>query len=522
MPILAFMLLAGCGGKKQNEGPGEKGTEPPLPGDPAEGPSVYHAGLGEIHLRYGFAEQAAASFRRAIAIEKDPEGKAQYQFQLGQAYLESGNAEEALRAMEEAIDTSKSRDRKCDMYIEIAKICARREHWQEAKQAYRFVVDHSQQDWQRRVAWAELSSIYARTQEIDDLIATLENTIERNPQDVEAHLRLAEIFTATKPNPQRAIAIYEALYREGELSSTLMQRLASLHLRVGGVSRAQMIYERLIEMSGEGKKNRYRLALAQVHEKSNDLSPAEELYKAVLAENPTDWERGFTKQRLYRLYERQGSLAAIVAGLEKRATDNPEDAGALAELSEIYATVGRDHQKAIVVTERLLVFKPDDAALLQRLADLHEKSGQKEKAIEALKALVSLLPKPEQVGCLERMARLHSQMGNNKEALNRIRELVALNPNKPETHVRAASLYLENSRAEEALAEYEKAIALSTSAEQRDGLRAQLAGHLFDIGDYPKAERIYRRLAEASASRSLKDMAKERLAALHLIQEKGR
>ncbi len=516
------MLLTGCGGKKQDEAPSAKGTEPSLPGDPAEGPSVYHAALGDIHLRYGFSEKAVAAFRRACAKEEDPEEKAKCQFQLGRAYLELGNLEEALHAMQEAIGASKSTDRRCDIYLELAKTYVVQERWREAKHAYRFVANNSRQGWQKRLAGTELNSIYTKTEEIDDVIGSLEQTIERNPQDDEARLRLAEIFTTTKPNLPRAIELYEAIYKEGKLSATLMERLASLFIRVGAVSRAQRIYEKLIEMAGQGRKNRYRLALAQVLEKANELSGAQKVYETVLERNPSAWESEFAKKRLYSSYEKQGSLGGIIAGLEKRATENPGDAETLGELSEIYAGIGNDPQKAIAVTERLLLLKPGDSTMLQRVVDLYEKSGQKEKAIEVLKSLLSILPNAKQPAHLERIARLYSEMGNADEALDWIGKLTASDPNDPGIHARAALLYLKNSRKEECLAEYEKAIALSTSAEQRDALRAQLAQQLVELGDYARAEGIYELLVEASVVGPLKNLARQKLAALHVVKENDR
>jgi tetratricopeptide (TPR) repeat protein len=521
--FVALMFIAGCGGEKQEPASlakAEANDQTPA-SDHHEGPSVYHAALGEIHLRYGFLEEAIAAFRTACVKEEDPREIAKFRFQLGRAYLELGKAEKAIREMEEAINASSSTDSKCDMYLELAKIYALQELWAGAEQAYRFVANSSKQGWQKDLARTELNLIHARTQRIDEVIASLERAIERNPWDDEARMRLAEIFTTAKPHLQRAIKIYESLHREGKLSPSLVERLASLYIRVGRLTPAQRTYEKLIEVGGEERRNRYRLALAQVHEKTNNPSRARELYNEVLEHDPIDWERELAKKRLYALYEREGVVEGIAASLEKKAIENPNDMEALAELSEIYATIEKHRQKAIEVTERLLLLKPGDSTVLKRLADLYEKNEQKGKSIDVLKSLLSVSPNGKGPAHLERIARLYSEMGKTDEALKWVKRLTTSESNSAGIHARAALLYLENSRMPDCLAEHKKAISLSTSAEQRDALRAQLAEQLFSLGDYSRAEGIYERLVESSVSGSLQESARERLAALHAIQEKG-
>lgn len=523
---VALMFIAGCGGEKQEPEKQEPASlakaeaNDQAPGsDHHEGPSVYHAALGEIHLRYGFLEEAIASFRTACVKEEDPREIAKFRFQLGRAYVESGEAEKAIREMEEAINASSSTDSKCDMYLELAKIYALQELWAGAEQAYRFVASSSKQGWQRVLARTELNLIHARTQRIDEVIASLERAIERNPWDDEARMRLAEIFTTAKPNPQRVIEIYESLQREGRLSPTLIERLASFYVRVGRLTPAQKTYEKLIEVGGEERRNRYRLALAQVYERANAPSRAKEQYSEVLEQDPRAWERELAKKHLYALYEREGVVEVIVEGLEKKAIENPNDMEALAELSEIYTTIEKHRQKAIEVTERLLLLKPGDSTVLERLADLYEKNEQKGKSIDALKSLLSVSPNGKRPAHLERIARLYSEMGKTDEALKWVKRLTTSESNSAGIHARAALLYLKNSRMADCLAEHKKAISLSTSAEQRDALSAQLADGLFDAGDYVRAKDIYRHLAESSVSGRLKELAREKLAALHLMKE---
>ena len=510
------MLLAGCGSKtkKAVSSPEDAGGLSPF--DSVEAPAAYHASLADVHLRYGFPKEAIAAFQEALTKENDQERQAGYRFQLGRAYLEAGETEKALREMEEATVASRKDDRKCDMWFEVGRIYVLNEQWGEAERAYRFVMSNSKLDWQRNAAATELNSIYAKTHAIDDLIASIEKAIEGNPHDDEARLRLAEIFATTKPNPQRAIEIYEAIRQEGKLRPELVERLASLYASQGEIVRAQALYEELVQTTEEGNKNRYRIALAQLFEKTDEVDRAEKLYRTVMERNPSDWEKEFARRCLYALCEKQGALGAIVATLEKRAAENPGDAEALAELSEIYSAtnIAEDHQKAIGLNEHLLSLRPDDVAVLLRLADLYETTEQREKAIEAVKSAIAILPENRRPVCLERVIRLCTEAGAKEEAIKWIARLSSSEPENPGIHARASLLYLRNLQMEECLTEHERAVSLCTGAEQRDALRAELAEELFEVGQYARAELIYERLAGTSVSGPLKDLARQRLAAL--------
>ncbi|PIE66388.1 MAG: hypothetical protein CSA24_00280 [Deltaproteobacteria bacterium] len=240
------------------------------------------------------------------------------------------------------------------------------------------------------------------------------------------------------------------------------RQLEALAAKRGAWPRLFTAYEELIESSAQGPvlaalHLRLGLLLREHGEGDDTLRRATEQLEAVLAIAPG---QRIAAGALHEIYSESGAFEALATMLERQlqaldATLTAEErAQRLFELADLFERALVRPLEAAVYLERYIQLGPDDAALLERLANLHQQVGQWPQLIETLERLVDLLEDPrERATALVRMARvLEQELELPHRAIGCYRRALELAPQSLEALGELQRLYAAHDQPDELVA----------------------------------------------------------------------
>jgi protein O-GlcNAc transferase len=156
----------------------------------------------------------------------------------------------------------------------------------------------------------------------------------------------------------------------------------------------------------------------------------------------------------------EGNLEEAMQCYRQALAVAPDDVGALVNLGfvlnelQLFAEARPHLEEAI-----LLDPKQDDAFYI--LATVHRNSGNPDKAIDNLRAVLDL--KSDFAACRLELCRLLFERGDVQEAKRVIEAGIAIQPDEPDFHFYLGNLHLESSEFDEAVACFQKTLALRPS-----------------------------------------------------------
>ena len=199
---------------------------------------------------------------------------------------------------------------------------------------------------------------------------------------------------------------------------------------------------------------------------------------------PIDWLRRAAQAK---------ELSEKIVFTERALAINPDDALMVERLADLYAEAGRFTQAAELLSSHGQSQK--DPRWLERLAELYQAAGQKDQAAAALSKLVAL--RSGDPALMERLALLYEELGRWEEATTLLERLSSLQsgPDKADTLSRLAKAQESSGQQERALASLEKAVALDAG---RPALWKELARLRGGSGDKAGALKALERAAALS------------------------
>ena len=199
---------------------------------------------------------------------------------------------------------------------------------------------------------------------------------------------------------------------------------------------------------------------------------------------PIDWLRRAAQAK---------ELSQKITFTEKALALNPDDALMVERLADLYAEAGRFSQAAELLSSHGQSQK--DPRWLERLAGLYQAAGQKDQAAAALSKLVAL--RSNDPALMERLALLYEELGRWEEAASLLERLSnqESGPDKAGTMARLAKAQESSGKQEQALASLEKAVALDAG---RPALWKELARLRGGSGDKAGALQAMERAAALS------------------------
>lgn len=391
------------------------------------------------------------------------------------------------------------------------------------------------------MALSALAAHYRTTQRWDELVRTLvrhSNLTSDGTEKVALLLEQAKILADAVGSPERALAAYEAVLALDPAQPAALEALAKLRESSGDADAALSAIETLATRasSPELKAEQWGRA-AKLLDARGDRDGAIERYKRALDANPKDAAsaqalrvalitRGDV-QGAIQLLEREvehtdgelarAALAAQMAVLyrdrvhdEKRAEEaarravelDPTQLDGLRILADLafqggrFLEASRFYESLVGRADAL----PDAARVLRRYVDALVQTGESQKALEALDALLRLAADDREV--LERAAEITLEHGAPERAAELFGKLLERFGSELTHHARAKALY-ERGEALRRADQLDQAIPLFKEAADLDPSRSQpllgLAKVFEARQDWPELIKVKNRLLESAA-----------------------
>ncbi|MCX8174522.1 MAG: tetratricopeptide repeat protein [Thermoplasmata archaeon] len=183
---------------------------------------------------------------------------------------------------------------------------------------------------------------------------------------------------------------------------------------------------------------------------------AEQVLLQVVAALP---ENGAARYHLGKIYAGRGMREEALHHLEKAIEAEPENSAARTLLAEIYLSTGThgDILKAAEAYEAVLRYEPNNRQILYRIAEIHMKLENFEKAVDFINAF--LADEPNSTGALYLKGKIFMAQRKWREATRTFEKLLKIEE-MPEAHLDYARCLMELGKFEEARAQIERYIEL--------------------------------------------------------------
>lgn len=305
---------------------------------------------------------------------------------------------------------------------------------------------------------------------------------------------------------EEAVAEYRRAIELGEKRGLRPDRLAWLYRSLGRASwdRARweemaQAYRKAIELSPGLHSD--HAALAEAYRGMGQPEQAVAAYRQALALLPCDAN---TRDLLAGLYRERGRTDEALAEYRLAAQYDPDDFTAWHAIGQILEEQGQAEEaqaaydKAIALAEDHLTRNPHDAATASMLGLMYLLRGDPTQAIPILQQAVALRPNADNHYAL---GNGYYDAGRYEEALAEYQAALAADPNHFSAAVRLGDTYEKLRRADDAIAAYRRALAIRDDADVHTYLGMLLAKQ----GQLEAAEAEYQaalRLADSAFARS--------------------
>jgi tetratricopeptide (TPR) repeat protein len=553
------------------------------------------AELGQVHQDAGRFREAVEVYRRIL---KNQPGQVEVRRSLIESLIGCGSEEEAVREMaglSRQLMTDGNTEEALELYDRALTLRERDPH---LLRDYADALKSSGRSEQALSRYLELADLYEQNQMPERAVESLKAAEGLAPENTSISLRLAELFyqegakhsavellaglarrlkAESKPAQAREILsrlvemdsmnlpgrmqLAEILEQQGqsEQASVEYLRIAGVYVEQGEYAKAEQALAQAEKIPAEEEKEKERLVeiieqrlrhsaqqtrLRQAEQlvQSGQLDRARQSYQTLLEDYPDNMEATLGLARLHlQSGEQDKARTLFVEAAEKLRTD-----GQLRRAGE--------------VLEKILEFEPDFLPALERLEEIHEASGNKERtcgiclqmselrekqgrfdlAVELCEKVLTL--DRTQTEARERLGRLLRSLGRheeayqhqlalgevyrervlNEKAVEAFQQAAGILPNDARCRTKLASVYAELGRREEQIEETLKAAEIFWSGGHRQEARRLLTGALEIDARHIGARRLAIRMADESQDSAESIAQRKQLAAICLDKHQPR
>jgi len=267
--------------------------------------------------------------------------------------------------------------------------------------------------------------------------------------------------------------------------------LGYLHSKLGNYDIAIQQYKTAIALKPDFASAYFNTGVS--HAKAGRFSDAIAAYKAVIAISPRQYPQAYQHvgSNLVRLKRFSEALDAFKTAIALA----PDDANGHILLGGAYCELGR-YSESLAEYKRAIVLNPTNATAYDRMGWLyHFKLQEYARALAAYKTALALAPTDP--GLYLRMARSYEKLGRSVEAIAAYQKSLALKPDA-DVYGWLAGAYTEADRLPEAIDAHKKSLLLKQDADVYNSLALvyKKAGRLTDTIDTYKKSLALKRDAD--------------------------
>ncbi|MBI5135696.1 MAG: tetratricopeptide repeat protein [Nitrospirae bacterium] len=316
-----------------------------------------HYGLALIHIGAGRFEEAYEAYK--MVAQWSPADSPYHKEAIAKVEL-----------VESVLDQYKTKLGARKAFLKGNKL-AKEGDFAEAVKAYEEAI---QQDPENSFYHYNAGVSYMELARLGEAFKAFRKALEIKPDHIQSHFRLALFYSATG-FPQEAIKSFKEVIRYG----TTEPEVAEAQARLADVQSAADTKEKALA---------YLIMANALGAELNDLDKALIALEHAYAMNPGAKEITARYAELLMQMRREDEALALLAPLNEK---DPDDFRVAWDLAQIYKTK-RDWEKGEPALLTVIRLKPEFGRAASMLADLQERTGRTEEAIQTLKDFVEAHP----------------------------------------------------------------------------------------------------------------------------------
>ncbi len=339
---------------------------------------AYHTALGNAYWRLQDWDKAAEAYRKALALQDDPDVRAF----LGGTYFQQGKYEAAIAEYQKAIAAD---PRSAIAYAGLGDTYARMGRLQDALAAYAEQAKIADSAPLRR----QMGALCILLGDVDRAASEYQKAVALDPQDWQSRVALANLYLAAARDSE-AEAEYRAALAVNPNCADALYGIARVAYRRCNLSdMEQALKSAVVAAPGSAL---YKAGLGSVYEARGRTQEAAAIYAELAASPTADVLAHFlAADFLLRQGDLDGAEAQVQAVLA--APNNPPLLLSLAH--ELLGKVEYARERFIAATgefQAALAAFPNSASAQQALGDVALRQGDVEGALTAYESVGALLP----------------------------------------------------------------------------------------------------------------------------------
>ena len=355
---------------------------------------------------------AAAEARVKSAIEKQPQSAELYSL-AGQVY----RAQDKIAPSEAALQKALAIDPNSRaVSMELANLYAASGRGKEALGRFQSQAEKNPKDIN---AWLGIAAVQTRLKDYQAAKAAYEKVLAISPDSVTALNNLAELYTDNLSQLDKALELAQKARQLAPKNIAVTDTFGWVLYQQGEYAKAlSLFYENSLQPN-PAPEMYYHLGLAY-YATGKDSQAKAALRQALLEIRNVELKDNITRLLSILAVDPRTADVKAVAMLEQRIEQQPADFFALVRLAAIRER-DRDFDKALSLYDRALKVNPQDAGTLFALAQIYvAKNNDVKKAYPMVKNAHDLAPEDALVTAL--LGRLSLEMGEHKAALGYLQE----------------------------------------------------------------------------------------------------
>ena len=286
----------------------------------------------------------------------------------------------------------------------------------------------------------------ADAEQYDEAAQYFEQAIEQDPTNARARYNLA-LAEQNLGDLESAVATYR---RAIQLDPNLIEayiNLGYLYGRLGLDEEALDVFQRAVEL--DSGNDELFVALGDAYRDLGFLEDSIQSYRQAEILNADNVR---ARDNLHEVRERVELQAQHIARLQSQLDSDPSDPERYSEAIGAFLEAQR-FDDALQLARRAIELFPEDPAMFETLALVHEATGDLAAAIETWLQVLAL--DPEDIDAWERLGNSYLNEGQLDEAVEAYRKCAELDPDNPATIFSLAEALLEAEQFGEAIGLYQ-------------------------------------------------------------------
>ena len=333
--------------------------------------------LGRISIESGNAEQAMASFDRAIAANSafEPAYLAQASF-----YESRQEKEKAIAVLQQYLQRVNPRNRDIRQHLIQLYITTKDYAGGLAELDKMLQEDPGDLDAQLRRAL-----IYGEKKDYREAIDQLQVVLKARPAELKIRDYLGYLYEETKEYPKAVDAYAFNIQLDPSFVESHIH-LGVLHYRLKHFPEAVRHLSEAVRLNPKQPEPHIVLGLAYLQ--SDDFNKASQAFEEGIRQNPKSADLHFN---LGTAYDKLNRFDDVVRAMETALSLDPHHADALNYLGYSYAERGIKIDQAVSLTRQAVALKPDNGYYVDSLAWAFYKKGLLAEALNEIKRAVALV-----------------------------------------------------------------------------------------------------------------------------------